>query len=239
VLSLFVVSRGDPCSGAPVAVVFPLVLSLLSSGSVGAQITPTDTMGMNYPGWESADQVAPQITAETSYDSVSALWTYRYTVANGASARQAIWSIDFGLEPLAAPPRPLTATAPPGWKALVFPYSEAALRPGVSFFALYPDDSLGPASGPPSARILPGQALSGFVVTSPYPPGYARTYVQGYVALPPPPEDQDPIPPNDTTNSQRSLTIFPNQYVVTPGAAPTSRRERQERRDLRGVSSWP
>jgi hypothetical protein len=231
VVSLLVPSRGDdvrltaagfrmPTVEAG-ALALPLLWLLLSAPKVGAQITPADTMGMNYPGWESADQVAPRITVETSYDSVSGLWTYRYTIANDASARQAIWSIDFGLDPLAAPSRPLTAAAPPGWKALVYPYSQAALLPGATFFALYADDSLGPASGPPPARIPPGQSLSGFVVTSPYPPGYARSYVQGYVQLPAPPEDRDPIPPNDTTNSQRGLTIFPNQYIITPSVAPT------------------
>jgi hypothetical protein len=217
-------SNAGLAAPADVASWFPLVLLLLLPRTLHAQISPTDTMGMNYPGWESADQVVPRISVETSYDSVARLWTYRYTVANDPSARQSIWSIDFGLDPLAAPSRPLTATAPPGWKALVYPYSEAALLPGVSFFALFADDSLGPASGPPPARILPGQALSGFTVTSPFPPGYARTYVQGYVALPPPPEDEDPITPNDTTNSQRGLTIFPNQFIVSPSSPPTNGR---------------
>ncbi len=212
------------CSrGLSTGFLFCSLLSLAASRTA-AQISPTDTIGMNYPGWESADQVAPTIDVQTSYDSVSSLWTYRYTVANGASARQSIWSIEFGLDPLAAPSDPLTASAPPGWKALVWPYSEAALLPGVSFFALFLNDSLGPASGPPPGRIQPGESLSGFVVTSPYPPGHARTYVQGYVQLPPPPEWQDPIPPNDTTNSRRGLTIFPNQFIVAPAA-------RQERRN--------
>lgn len=213
-------TAAQPSIVCSIAMVLHVVWLSICAPNLVAQITPVDTMGMGYPGWESADQVAPQITPEVSYDPVAGLWTYRYTVANDASARQAIWSVDFGLEPLAAPSRPLTAAAPAGWKALVFPYSQAALLPGVTFFALFADDSLGSASGPPPARIQPGQILSGFVVTSPFPPGYARTYVQGYVTLPPPPEERDPIPPPDTTNSQRGVTIFPNQYIITPTEAP-------------------
>jgi hypothetical protein len=129
---------------------------------------------MNYPGWESADQMAPRISVETSYDCVARLWTYRYTVANDPSARQAIWSIDFGLDRLAAPSPPLTARAPPRWKALVYPYSEAALLPGVSFFALLLINSGLPNRRSPTGNS-PGQPpsfgpcrpLSGSSATSP------------------------------------------------------------------------
>jgi hypothetical protein len=196
-----------------------LTAMLFLAHGAAAQITPADTLGINYPGWESADQVAPRITVETSYDSVSGLWTYRYTIANDTSARQAIWDIRFGVDPVAAPSAPLTVTVPAGWRGLIFPYSPRTFLPGVVFFALFADDSLGPASGPPPARILPGGSLSDFMVTSPYPPGYARSYVQGYVNLPAVEDAGDVYTPTDTTNSQRGIVIFPNQLLLASGAA--------------------
>lgn len=200
-------------------VVTVVALVGLSARAVHGQITPLDTLGINYPGWHSADQVKPSISVATSFDSARGLWTYDYAVSNGSDAQQAISSIGFGLDPLTAPSAPLTASAPAGWKALVFPYSANTTLPGVEFFALFADDSLGPASGPPPSRIQAGQTLGGFTITSPYPPGYARTYVQGYVELPPLDDVGDVRPPHDTTNSQRGLTIFPNQYILAPSAA--------------------
>lgn len=210
-----------PTARAAAALLLTAVSLLLSISEVGAQITPVDTIGINYPGWQSSDQVAPRITVETSYDSVGKLWSYRYTVANDTSARQAIWKVDLGVDPLAAPSAPLTAIAPVNWRGLVWPYSPRAYQGGATFFALFADDSLGPASGPPPARIPPGGSVSGFMIMSPYPPGYARTYVQGYVELPPIEDAGDVHTPPDTTNSQRGFTIFPNQYVWTSSTAPS------------------
>lgn len=196
-----------------------VALGALFVESVLAQITPADTVGTNYPGWQSADKVAPRISVDVSFDSLRGLWIYRYTVANDTSARQAISSIDFGVDPLAAPSDPLTASGPQGWKGWVFPYSVDTYRSGVTFFARFADDSLGPESGPPPARINPGDSLSGFVVTSPFPPGYARSYVQGYVQVPPLDDAGDVYPPADTTNSQRGITIFPNQLLLASTAS--------------------
>ena len=189
-----------------------LLCALTASSPLRAQITPADTAGINYPGWESADQVVPIITVQTSYNDASGLWTYRYTIRNAATARQAISNVMLALKGLLTPKDPLTAAAPPGWEALVFPYGYGDIG-GAAFFALYPDDSLGPASGPPPARIQPGDSLSGFVVTSPYPPGYARSYVQGYVNLPTPADTTETYEPQDTVNSQRGTTLFPNEVI--------------------------
>lgn len=72
---------------------------------------------------------------------------------------------------------------------------------------------------PPSPyQIPPGDSLSGFRVTSAYPPGYARAYVRGYVALPDP-QGGDWTVPDDTTDAQRRWTVGPTVYpeVLTRG----------------------
>jgi hypothetical protein len=60
----------------------------LCAKAVNAQLTPTDTAGLNSRGWESADQVAPLISVETSYDVATGTWTYSYTISNAVTARQ-------------------------------------------------------------------------------------------------------------------------------------------------------
>ncbi|MGH7565168.1 MAG: hypothetical protein ACREK5_12210 [Gemmatimonadota bacterium] len=98
----------------------------------------------------------------------------------------------------------------------------------TDFLASLPDEPLTHNYWSPSPnQIPPGQTLTGFFIESPYPPGYSRTYVQGYAQVPFPPDpsvDPDayyamnPIP-HDTTNSQRGWTLGPTIYteVLTPG----------------------
>jgi hypothetical protein len=78
------------------------------------------------------------------------------------------------------------------------------------------------AEEPGAARVLPGQQLSGLAVTSAYPPGYARTYAQGFAAYPPAPAgstDEDFNLPDDTRNAQGSFVLGPIRYtqVITGG----------------------
>ncbi len=69
-------------------------------------------------------------------------------------------------------------------------------------------------SNPSPDQIPPGESLSGFRITSPFSPGQARTYVQGYAPVPfikePFGGDEEFIVPHDTTNSQRGFTIGPS-----------------------------
>ncbi|MFL5578720.1 MAG: hypothetical protein ACJ79S_22420 [Gemmatimonadaceae bacterium] len=171
---------------------------------------------MRYPGWVPADQVAPRFTVDPSYDPVAGLWTYRYTVANSAGARQGIYKILIGVPGLLAPPGPLTVTVPAGWTGVTYPFENDLGLPGATFRSTFPDDSVGPASGAPPALIQPGTSLTGFVITSPYPPGYAQSYVQGYVVVPPLPDTaENDYVPSDTSNAQRGPVVFPNLALLT------------------------
>lgn len=120
--------------------------------------------------------------------------------------------------------------APSGWDG--YARGESTFDPDRgTAFALFdanlPPDFEGPYWSASDFQIPPGDSLSGFVLTSPYPPGYARTYVQGYSGSlfpPDPAEDPDayyamkPVP-HDTTDSQRGWTLGPTIYttVLTPG----------------------
>jgi hypothetical protein len=194
-----------------------LALFVFLPQRVGAQLTPADTAGMNNPDWASADKVAPRITVSASRDSVTGVWTYRYTVANDTSARQAIYRIAFHVSDALAPFQ-LSAEAPPGWYALVYPFGPAKAS-GVTFLAEFADDSLGPEGGEPAALIQPGDSLSGFVVTSRAPPGQANTQVQGYLVVPDRVDTSTAGPPPvDSANSQRSITVFPNEFFESSRA---------------------
>lgn len=200
---------------------FPRLSGLLAltalalHGPAAAQVG--DISGVYYPGWIPSDRVVPEIRAASVYDSITQLWTYSYTLANGATAEQDI--LNFGLRYNGGT---ASITSPPGWWDMAS--SPAVPVPGAFFSGDLPDSSAY-LWGPSPAQIPPGQSLADFQIVSPYPPGYARTYVQGFAPVPA--EITDPnIPegaelgvPNDTTNSQRGWTLGPTRYtqVLTPG----------------------
>lgn len=196
-----------------------LLVLLLPPRVALSQLVPSDTAGLNAPsGWQPADQVRPRITVNTSYDPTRALWTYEYTVANDSGAKQSISSIFIDAHLLVAPSPPLVASAPPGWRAAAYPYDgPSTLVPGVTFRASF-EDSLGASA--PSAAIRPGSALSGFVITSPFPPGVAQVAVQGFVPAISVDDDSDTILPSDRANAQRSVIVFPNQPIVSSDRRP-------------------
>ncbi|MGH8952838.1 MAG: hypothetical protein ACRDX9_15635, partial [Acidimicrobiia bacterium] len=154
-----------------------------------------------------------------SYDSLSGRWRYEYTVENGVNAAQDI--ITFNMQLFEPPPayELVTSQAPSGWWTGV--HLPRGAIPGIVFEGERPNTPPGSVWDPSPAQIPPGLSLSGFLVESPYPPGYARRYVQGYVPLPYLTEepDFDMIIPHDTTNSQRGWTLGPTLYteVLTPG----------------------
>ncbi|HEV2146463.1 MAG TPA: hypothetical protein VGR37_03515 [Longimicrobiaceae bacterium] len=178
-----------------------------------------------YPGWLPSDRVIPSVAVQVDFDHAAGLWRYRYTVANAAGAEQAIQSVGFQLGGWAA-----GTYTPAGWSAIGD--TEATFSPtgpgipGTEFLADLPDTEFsGDTLPPPAHRIVPGGSLAGFGMDSPFPPGYVRTYVQGYAAIPLPPSDGEPAAdsthpaPHDTLNSQRVWSIGPARYtrVVTRG----------------------
>jgi len=177
-----------------------------------------------YEGWVPQDRVAPTFVVTEQYDPITATWRYGYAIANGLSAEQDIWAFCVRVDAWST-----NTDGPQGWTAIA--PSEATFRPfgpgmrNVLFMADLPTEFEGPYWSPSDYQIPPGGSLAGFADESPYPPGYARTYAQGYAPVPFPPLDDDeayyamnPIP-HDTTNSQRGWTLGPTVYreVVTGG----------------------
>ena len=191
------------------------MLCSIGAPRLAAQVGPLPPI--NHPGWIPSDRVAPTITAQVTYDTGLQVWRYAYAFANGAAAEQPIESVDFVFNAPA-----VRVDKPVNWWGVVF--ADAAL-PGASFAAegaeTFVATPQGDAPAQPAGVILPGATLSGFVVESAYPPGYARTYVKGYAAVPYLPDDfPDPTnTPDDTTNSQRGWSVGPVRYtqVVTDG----------------------
>lgn len=181
-----------------------------------------------YPGWESSDRVAPTISVEASYGHMPGLWRYRYVVANGATAAQDLWHLGLVVGGWVN-----NVGTPTGWLALPETERMFSLRgPGfsaVQFLADIPDTSPGNYFPPSPYQIAPGGSLSGFEFHSPFPPGYVRTWAQGYAPVPFPPtgEEEDPSAyegrnpePHDTVNAQRGWTLGPSRYqgVMTRGS---------------------
>jgi hypothetical protein len=206
----------------PRAALLAGALLLATAGAARAQVGTVDPLP--YPGWVPSDRVAPAITVDVSYDSVTALWRYRYTAANGASAEQDLFNLTFRVS---GPPA--SVTAPDGWIAVRGPAAlYTAAEPGaIAFEAELPETPLdGLDAFPPSpSQVRPGTSLSGFELTSPYPPGTVRTYVQGWVATPIW-DDADSVAlehnpePVDSINSLRGWTLGPTRYtqLLTDGS---------------------
>ncbi len=175
-----------------------------------------DISGVRYPGWVPSDRVDPTYEVTAAYDSVSRVWRYNYVIGNESGAEQHLLDIDVQFN------APVTSvTVPAGWRWLRA--SPPAEIPGVHFGAKLPADYGAYARGGPSpAQIPPGQTRSGFSLVSLYPPGYARSYAQGWVPTPPLPagyDEEDTNLPDDTTNSRRGWTLGPTRYtqVLTAG----------------------
>jgi hypothetical protein len=185
------------------------LLFVLVARVTGVDAQVGDISQVNYPGWIPSDRVSPKYTVTVTYSPARLLWTYRYAVANGSSAEQALQDLWLRFN---GPSR--SVSQPPGWRGIDF--NPPAVLPGVSFGARLPHSYSGKtAKEPGAARIFPGQQLEGFVITSAYPPGYARTYAQGFAAYPVPtagPYDDDTNTPDDTTNAQRGFVLGPIRY---------------------------
>jgi hypothetical protein len=184
-----------------------MLLACVRAPEIQAQVG--DISQVNYPGWIPSDRVSPNYITTATYSSAQLNWTYQYTVANGSSAGQAIqnWWLRFN-----GPSQSISQ--PSGWYSLDF--DPPAVLPGAFFGARLPDLYSGTtAEQPGAARIPPGQQLQGFLITSAYPPGYARTYAQGFAPYPPAPPDfsEEANLPDDTTNSQRSFVLGPIHYT--------------------------
>lgn len=191
-----------------------LLLCLLLSAEATAQVG--DVSDVNHPGWERLDLVEPTIVPSVTFDTVQTEWRYGYTVHNGTGAQQAIE--DFMLR-YNTPRAGEDFSLPSGWFKIRV--AVPAAIPGGSFVAKV--SGLATTTRQPAPdQIPPGDSLTGFGIDSPYPPGYARTFVKGYAPTQYHTESDIVTPmvvPHDTTNSQRGWTVAPTLYgqVLTTG----------------------
>lgn len=206
-----------PTPGIPLALAAALALALAPPTGLAAQVG--DVSFVDRPGWQPADGVDPEITAQVTFDETSDEWVYDYTVANGPSAEQDILEVWFRYE---APDvlSGLTATPPAGWRIL--PVVGDAAIPGSIFLARLPDEAPNDVWPPSPHQIPPGGSTDGFRIRSPFPPGEARTYVRGYAPIPFLDEfggDDEFLVPHDTTDAQRGWSVGPTDFrgVLTTG----------------------
>lgn len=203
-----------------------LIALLACASPAAAQVGTVDPLP--YPGWEPSDRVAPTLSVEVTYGDLPGMWRYRYTVGNGPGAAQDIWQLGFRLGGWVT-----QVGTPPGWSATADTEATFSLTapgiPGVEFLADIPDTSPGNYFPPSPHQVPPGSSLAGFDFHSPFPPGYVRTWAQGYAPVPFPPtgEEEDPSAyearnpePHDTLNAQRGWSLGPSRYegVLTRGS---------------------
>lgn len=130
------------------------------------------------------NQVMPTVTMQMTYDATSGLYTYTYSVTNGASSAQAIdsFSIDFASGMT-------NATSPTGWYGGVLYTNQTYGWDAVA--VSNPDAVVDGGTAPQSSvQIQPGQTLAGFSLQSMKGPGPVKYYIRGYAPIPQQPSEQ-------------------------------------------------
>lgn len=195
-----------------VVVIFGLLYSF-TSPQLFAQVG--DVSKVRLPGWVPADRVDPQVNSTVRCDSNSGTWTYGYSIGNGANGSQGIAELWLKFD---SPSREgVDLRSPPGWAGFIAAGEKLAI-PGAFFHARLAQPRGRPEGAPirRPAQIRPGQALNGFGITSPNPPGLVRAYVRGFAPYPPISVERHGnlylSLPHDTTNSQRGWVIGPTVY---------------------------
>lgn len=120
------------------------------------------------------NQVTVKVDATTSFDPVSKLHTYRYTVNSDAASRQNVesFSLDF-TAPIS------NITVPRGWSRGMV-HNRSTIHWAAILAGPLPTGVADRGQMPPLlSSIKPGTSLSGFSFTSPHPPGPVKFYVNG------------------------------------------------------------
>ncbi len=132
---------------------------------------------------DSPNRVIPTVEASVKFDAATNLYTYRYTVRNGAQSAQAIdsFAVDFRGSTLAV-------ANPTGWTHGLF-----SGRNTLGWDATLADDTapVGTVVPPSIAQIEPGDSLGGFSFQSPQGPGAVKFYVTGFAPVGPLPTEAD------------------------------------------------
>ncbi|RJR44998.1 MAG: hypothetical protein C4567_03730 [Deltaproteobacteria bacterium] len=177
--------------------IIPALIVAMASGQVIVPPTP-------------ANQLSVLVSANVTYNSSSALYTYTYTLTNADTSEQKAWmfalQLDSGVE---------NPTSPAGWT-----FAQHDDRPIVSWAAtdtgLLPPDFIDDGNLPPSPfSIVPGETLTGFELDSPDPPGNVPFFIQGETKLAQVATDTGDLPMEGveirdfTENSYTGFTVGP------------------------------
>jgi len=129
------------------------------------------------------NKVNVSIAVVAAFDARQQLFTYSYTVSNGASSQQDVDSFNLDVEPPVS-----NVSSPLGWTPNRF-----MRRSTLGWTATLVSDS-GPDDGisiPPSiVQIKPLRALAGFSFQSLNPPGFVEYYVTGFSPEPVQPDEE-------------------------------------------------
>jgi hypothetical protein len=129
------------------------------------------------------NKVNVSIAAVAAFDPRQQLFTYSYTVSNGASSQQDIDSFNLDVEPSVS-----NVSSPLGWTPSQFMGRSTLGWTATLVSETGPDDGI---SIPPSiAQIKPRRALAGFSFQSLKPPGFVKYYVTGFSPEPVQPDEE-------------------------------------------------
>jgi hypothetical protein len=129
------------------------------------------------------NKVSVSIAAVAAFDPRHQLFTYSYTVSNGASSQQDIDSFNLDVEPPVS-----SASSPLGWTPSQFMGRSTFGWTATLVSESGPDDGI---SIPPSiVQIKPLRALAGFSFQSLNPPGFVKYYVTGFSPEPVQPDEE-------------------------------------------------
>ncbi len=151
---------------------------------------PDSSSSLAYrPKTAASSPVSLRGTVQTSFDTATGLYTYRYTFANDASSTADVSSMQVVVNRSIA----VNLKAPEGWNADV--WKDGSVVSFAAMSAASTNQGIDDGNLPPSPfQIRPNQSLSGFSFQSPDPPGSIAFLGQGYKPLPVLDEDNTTVP---------------------------------------------
>jgi hypothetical protein len=132
------------------------------------------------------NQVSVQVTANTSFDPSTQLYTYTYTLASDSASVQDVISFIVSFEGSID-----SIDEPQGWGHAVMS-NASMLHWSADVAADFPPDVVDQGQLPPAAfPVKPGTNMTGFVFTSPKSPGPVKYIVHGFSPIPPQASEED------------------------------------------------
>jgi hypothetical protein len=139
--------------------------------SIAASAFGIDAVAEHCPRWNGSS-FDPALTTTISFEKKSKNYTYGYNLANNANSKSPIEQ--FSIE-ISEKPRTISDPKVASWEHRV-QKSYANLNSDLIWNTRYSSERI----SVPLNAIQPGTAITGFIMTSPRPPGPAQYHLQGY-----------------------------------------------------------